>query len=103
MNELAVASIHKAIYLWNLWCLAQQQDESIKAFMARVTATADLCKMEVKCTCDNSVSYRDEVVKQIIIHGMNNQEIKTRVLSKTTSGELDTLAKMIAYIGIPKS
>ena len=69
--------------------------------MARVMSTADMCNMEVKCTkqdCNQMVSYRDQVVMQVIIHGLRDNDIRVRVLSRNTSGELKTLEKLIDYI-----
>ena len=101
MKELSVIVVHKSIYLMNLWKMRQQSDELIRAFAARVTSTADSCNMVVKCpntTCKQDVTYRDHVVHQIIIHGMKNNDIRVRVLSRNTSGELTTLDKLIDYI-----
>ena len=81
--------------------MAQQSDEPIRAFAARVTNTADMCAMSIKCpnlTCTEDVVYRDHVVHQMIIHGMYNNNIRVRVLSRNTSGELTTLDKLIDYI-----
>ena len=41
---------------------------------------------------------RDEVVKQMIIHGLINSEIKQQVLSRTGNDELPTLAELVNYI-----
>ena len=48
----------------------------------------------VKCTCDLDVSYRDDVVQQIVIHAMRDTDLRVRVLSRNTNGELTTLAKL---------
>ena len=101
MKELSVIVVHKSIHLMNLWKMRQESDEPIRAFAARATSTADMCNMIVKCsspTCDTDVCYRDHVVHQIIIHGMRNNDIRVRVLSRNTSGELTTLDKLVDYI-----
>ena len=101
MKELAVIVVHKSIYLMNLWKMRQEAEEPIRAFAARVTSTADMCNMIVKCpnqACLKDVAYRDHVVHQIIIHGMRDNDIRVRVLSRNTSGELTTLDKLIDYI-----
>ena len=106
MKELAVIKIHKSVHLMNLYCMVQDSDETIRAFVARVTGTADMCGMMVKCPkdgCNTDVSFRDEVVQQVIIHGMSNMDIKQRVLSRSGSGELDTLAKLVEYISAEES
>ena len=84
MKELSVILVHKSIYLMNLWKMRQQSDELIRAFAARVTSTADMCNMVIKCldtNCQKDVTYRDQVVHQIIIHGMRNNDIRMWVLS----------------------
>ena len=54
--------------------------------------------MTMKCTCGLDNSFRDLVVHQLVIHGMRDQEISQRVLSRNTSGDLTTLAKLVDYI-----
>ena len=51
--------------------------------------------MMVKCTCNLDVSYTDNVVQQIVIHAMRDTDIRVRVLSRNTNGELTNLAKLI--------
>ena len=101
MKELAVIVVHKSIHLMNLWKMQQQPDEPIRAFAARLTATADMCGMKVECTnttCKKEICYRDQVVHQLVIHGMRENGIRVRVLSRNTAGELTTLDKVIEYI-----
>ena len=98
MEELAVIKVHKSVHLRNLWRMSQQADESIRAFVARLTATADMCGMTVTCSCEREVSYRDNVIQQLVIHGMRDNDIRIRVLSRNTSGELTTLDNLINYI-----
>ena len=65
MKELAVIVIHKSIHLRNLWKTVQQSDERVRAFMARVMSTADMCNMVVECpnqACGKKVSYRAETM-----------------------------------------
>ena len=101
MKELAVIIVRKSIHLMNLWKMQQQSDEPIRAFVARLTATADMCAMNVTCTnqtCRKEICYRDQVVHQLVIHGMRDNTIRVRVLSRNTAGELTTLDKLIDYI-----
>ena len=99
MKELAVVTVHKSVHIMNLYKMVQQSDENIKAFSARLTGTAEMCGMSVRCvTCRVDISYRDEVVKQIIITGMFNLDIRQRVLSRTKIGELPTLSTLVEYI-----
>ena len=98
MEELAVIKVHKSVHLRNLWRMSQQSDETIRAFVARLTATADMCGMTVTCACEREVSYRNNVIQQLVIHGMRDNDIRIRVLSRNTSGELTTLDNLVNYI-----
>ena len=79
IKELAVIVVHRSIHLRNLWKTVQQSDERVRAFMARVMSTADMCNMVIDCpnqTCGQRVSYRDHVVMQVIIHGLRDNDIR---------------------------
>ena len=52
----------------------------------------------MKCTCEQCVSYRDNVIQQLVIDGMCDGDIRVRVLSRNTNGELTTLQKLVDYI-----
>ena len=78
-----------------------EDGSAVRAFVARLTATADMCGMNIKCTsdmCDTTISYRDQVVHQMLIHGIRDNDIRVRVLSRNTSGELTSLDKLVNYI-----
>ena len=98
MEELAVLKVHKSVHLRNLWRMTQQPDETIRAYVARLTSTADMSNMTVECRCNAKVSYRDNVIQQLVIHGMRDSDIRVRVLSRNTNGELTTLKKLVDYI-----
>ena len=68
MEELAVVKVHKSVHLRNLWRMSQQPDETIRAFVARLTATADMCGMTVTCQCEREISYRNHVLQQLVIN-----------------------------------
>ena len=76
METLAVIKIHKSVHLRNLWRMNQQAGEPIRAFVARLTATADMCAMTVVCECNRQVTYRDNVLQQLVIHGMYDNDIQ---------------------------
>ena len=83
-----------------MWRMIQQSDENIRAFVARLTSTADMCKISVLCECTREVSYRDNVIMHLIIHGMEDIiDIRIRFMSRKTSAELPTLDKLVKYIG----
>ena len=84
MKELAVITVHKAVHLRNLYQITQDSDETIRAYVARVTATADMCGMTMKCSCGLENSYRDLVVHQL---GQGGQ-VATSVPTKNSLADL---------------
>ena len=104
MKDLAVITVHKSVHLRNLWTLSQESDKQICAFAAKVTSTADMCGITIHCDmCNTDISYWNNVVQQIIIHGMWDTDIKVWVLSRNTSGELINLDKLIDYIAVEEA
>ena len=84
MKEMAVVTVHKSVHLRNLIKMVQQSKENILAFSAWLTGTAEMCGMSVKCiTCQVDISYRDEVVRQIIITGIFNLDVRQRAAETT--------------------
>ena len=57
MKELAVIKVHKSRHMANLYNIRQQSDESVRAFVSRLTGTADCCGMTVTCeSCQRAES-----------------------------------------------
>ena len=82
IKKIAVRIVHKTLHLQNMWKMVQSPDESIRAFVSRLVGTAELCDLFVTCSragCDQKTSYRDEVVKQALLRGMHDVDIRTRV------------------------
>ena len=101
MKELAVINVHKTIHMVHLWKMAQETTESIRAFAARITGKSDLCELSVMCTkvgCNTKVTYRDEVVLQVLLQGMRDQDIRARTLIQTAAGKLSKLSQVVEYI-----
>ena len=88
----------------DLYGLRQEDGEPVQKFYARITHLARQCQLTVPCPADGCryhsapyVSYADEVVKQVILVGLADPEIKKDVLG--TSGVNDkTLAETIGLI-----
>ena len=101
IKKISVRVVHKTRHLQNMWAMTQSPEESIRAFVSRLVGTAELCDMFVTCSksgCTQRTSYRDEVVKQALLRGMHNGDIRTRVLSRTQNEELKTLVEIVDYI-----
>ena len=101
MKKLAVQVVHKTIHMMNMWKMNQDSGETIRAFEARITGTADLCNMVVQCiegACTASIPYRDPVVMQVLPKGMHDKDIRARVLTRTTTNELTTMQEVVNYV-----
>ena len=99
MEKLAVIRVHKAVHTMNMWKMTQMSDETGRAFAARITGTADLCGMTLECTnCQTKNSYRNQVVLQVLLHGMRDNNIRSKVLSRNTTGDLSGLHRTIDFI-----
>jgi len=90
--------VHQSVHRANLYQMFQKSDESIGAFVARLTGTADLSSLVVHCeTCQENVSYRDEVIKSLVINGVN-QEVRQEVIRRISNGELSSLTSLVDFI-----
>ena len=70
-------------------------------FVRKYNGKADLCDLHVTCTkvgCATKVPYRDEVILQVLLQGMNDQNIRARTLTQTAAGKLNKLAEVIEYV-----
>ena len=81
--------------------MTQSPEEPIRAFCSCLVGMAELCDFVLTCTnpnCRQKNSYCDPMVMQVLLKGMHNANIRTRVLSRTQSKELVTLLEITNYI-----
>ena len=81
MRKMAVIRIAKSVRRANLLTLKQDIGESYREYYANVRASAATCSYSVKCTndcCENKpkIDYTPSVVKDVIIAGIADSEIK---------------------------
>ena len=91
----AVVSVAVSVLRTELLTMKQDHEESIIAFASRALGKARNCKLVVKCPHDADVDYSEDVVKQVILAGMYDDDIKRKVLSTTgidTKSLNDTIA-----------
>ena len=92
----------------HLHSLKQDSGEGVRNFAARVRGQADICKFSVtgqyKCLVgcakdtdtDITLSYRDHVIKDVIIRGLDDQEIQEDVLGHENQDmNLESTLKLI--------
>ena len=84
MRRLAVIRTAKGRARADLMKMNQGNDEPFRRFSARVQGKAQLCgfRTNYKCECgrESSVDYTNEVIKDVIVAGINDEGVRTRVL-----------------------
>ena len=89
MKDLAVVKIATSARRAQLLASKQAPGETIREFYANVRAAAAVCKFEVRCkqTCcaapgkEDMVDYTDMVIKDVLIAGIHDPDIRKDVLA----------------------
>merc|ERR1712030_248892 len=82
----------------HLLALAQDREEPVRAFYARLKASASVCELSVPCTataCTEKVSYSDKMILHALVRGITDKEIREQVLAKTEEMGLDETVKFV--------
>ena len=94
MKQLAVKFQNPAVNVQEFLGMFQQGDEGVRYYLSRLRGVASRCQFEVSCTCGNSVSYSDQVIRFKLIAGLHDIDIKEDILS-TEDKELEETVKLI--------
>ena len=64
--------------------LQQDRDEPVRAFAARLRGQASICNFSIKCPCSPpvKVDYSDTMVRDALVRGLYDEEIRLDLLSK---------------------
>ena len=91
MERLAVISTSRGATREELRNMRQGNDESIQTFAARVKGKAQTCGFTMKsaCPCALRVDYTQEVVKDVLLAGICDDEVKMRVHDVLDDEEID--------------
>ena len=76
----AVVSVPVSVLRTELLAMKQDHGETVLAFSLRALGKARNCKLTVQCPYNASVDYSEEMVKQVVLAGMYDDEIKRKVL-----------------------
>ena len=74
IEKLAVLSQNNLVDMVHLLALSQDREEQIRAFYARLKASASVCELSVACTataCTERVSYSDKMILHAFVRGIN--------------------------------
>jgi hypothetical protein len=80
----------------NLHSLQQELEIKIRNFAAHVKGQVELCNLVVNCTCGVNVRYTDQIVHDIIVHGLHDQDHQWEVLGDQDQDmSLDAILKLL--------
>ena len=77
----AVVSVAVSVLRTELLSLKQDHGETILAFASKALGKARNCKLKVKCPQGHEADYSNDMLKQVILAGMYDDEIKRKVLT----------------------
>ena len=88
MRSLAVVPVAASVLRSELLQLRQDRDESCRAFAARVRGKAEACAFFARCqhrcqcgeVCTGNVDYTDNVIRDILLNGIYDLDIRRDVL-----------------------
>ena len=99
IKKLAVQPVARGVRRTELMNMQQDSGESIRSFHAKVKGRAATCSYVVKCSCSppTNVDYTELVIKDVILNGLADEDIKKEVLG---ADDLDglTVEKLISRI-----
>ena len=80
MRSLAVIPVATCVLRTELVQLHQERDEAFRAFAARVRGKAETCAFDATCECGKSVNYTDHVIRDVLLNGLSDPDIRREVL-----------------------
>ena len=81
MKSLAVVAVATGVTCAELVQLRQERDESFRSFAARVRGKAETCAAyTAKCTCDRQVDFTDIIIRDVLLAGIADMDIRREVL-----------------------
>ena len=82
MKTLAVRQENIMVARVQLQQMRQDRDEPVRAFAARLRGQAGVCNFSVKCSCQLPVDYSDIMVRDVLIRGINDEDIRLDILGE---------------------
>ena len=90
MRSLAVIPVSTCVLRTELLQLRQERGEPARSFAARARGKAETCAFTTKCSCGGSADYTDHAIRDVILNGLYDCDIRREVL-----GVLDILQKPV--------
>ena len=80
MKSMAVIAVATGVVRAELVTMKQERDESFRAFAARVRGKAETCSYHINCTCGLQVDFTDVIIRDVLIGGICDMDIRRDVL-----------------------
>lgn len=83
IKKLAVTPVPRVVRRNDLLNLKQDHGEKTRSFVARIRGKATTCGYKQECcgtTCNVQTDFTEMIVKDVLINGLNDEEIKKEVL-----------------------
>ena len=97
IKKLAVKEENPMLSRIALQNMKQEHGENIRTFGSRLQSQASICKFTIQCSkCNEEVDYSDAVLRDVLITGLEDQDIQAEILSSTDQDmSLDKVFKLI--------
>ena len=80
LRSLAMIPVAISVLRTELLQLRQERRELFRAFATRVRGKAETCAYVMACTCGQSVDYTDQMIRDVLLNGINDSDIRRDVL-----------------------
>ena len=98
LKNIAVKKRNRAVVRNEINDLVQDRGETIRRFSGRINSLANVAEYKTKCFhCQKETLYKDEIIKDRIISGLADIEIKKDVLSNTEVNDW-TVDDLVSHI-----
>ena len=82
IKTFAVRPENKMVARVQLEQIRQDREEPVRAFCARLRGQAGVCQFTIKCECGKVVDYSEEMIRDRLIRGLDDEDIKLDVLGQ---------------------
>jgi len=83
MKSLSVIAVATGVTRSELMCMKQDRDEQLRSFAARVRGKVETCGYTTKCTCTLDEDFTDCIIRDVLISGINDNDIRREILGTT--------------------
>jgi len=80
MRALAVIPVTVSVLRTELLQLNQGRGEQFRSFAALVRGKAETCSFHTSCSCGRNVDYTDNVIRDVLLCGMSDLDIRREML-----------------------